>query len=164
VSKPVPQGGLVIRYDYLWVAEEGQGREEGAKLRPCAIVVAVQARAADPLRVIVCGITHARPTDEADGAKLPQKEFREPLLQMLYELGGSAGLAELREGLLPRMQSRLGEADYSIVSTGEPRWWNATCWERSDMVKEGLLRGDSPRGRWELSEDGRRAAARLANS
>ncbi|HYI63895.1 MAG TPA: winged helix-turn-helix domain-containing protein [Allosphingosinicella sp.] len=108
--------------------------------------------------------TIGRPSKGSAGVKLPQKEFREPLLLLLYELGGSAGLAELREGLLPRMQSRLGEADYSIVSTGEPRWWNATCWERSDMVKEGLLRGDSPRGRWELSEDGRRAAARLANS
>jgi hypothetical protein len=71
VTKPVPQGGLVIRYDYLWVAEEGQGREEGAKLRPCAIVVAVQAMAADPLRVVVCGITHARPKDEADGIRIP---------------------------------------------------------------------------------------------
>lgn len=71
MAKPAPQGGLVIRYDYLWVAEEGEGREEGAKTRPCAIVVVVQAVAADPLRVVVCGITHARPTDEADGIKIP---------------------------------------------------------------------------------------------
>jgi hypothetical protein len=71
VAKPDPQGGLVIRYDYLWVAADRQGREEGEKLRPCAIVVAVQAVAAEPLRVVVCGITHARPTHEAEGIRIP---------------------------------------------------------------------------------------------
>jgi len=70
VAKPAPQGGLVIRYDYLWLAEERERREEGAKARPCAIVVAVPAVAADPLRAVVCGITHARPTDE-EGIRIP---------------------------------------------------------------------------------------------
>lgn len=28
------------------------------------------------------------------------------------------------------------------------------CWERNDLVKEGLLRGDSDRGVWELSARG----------
>ena len=71
MPKPAPQGGLVIRYDYLWAAEERHGREEGAKLRPCAIVVAVQAMAADPLRVVLCGITHTRPTDEGEAIRIP---------------------------------------------------------------------------------------------
>ena len=43
MAKPDPQGGLVIRYDYLWVSEEGRGREVGAKVRPCAVVVAIPA-------------------------------------------------------------------------------------------------------------------------
>ena len=71
MTKPTPQGGLVIRYDYLWLAEEREGREEGAKIRPCAIVVAVRAAAADPLRVVVCGITHTRPTDEGEEIGIP---------------------------------------------------------------------------------------------
>ncbi len=70
MAKPAPQGGLVIRYDYLWLDEERAGREEGAKARPCAIVVAVQRVAADPLRTVVCGITHARPTDD-EGIRIP---------------------------------------------------------------------------------------------
>jgi hypothetical protein len=70
VAKPPPQGGLVIRYDYLWLAEEWEGREEGAKTRPCAIVVTVQGVAAGPLRAVVCGITHARPTDD-EGIRIP---------------------------------------------------------------------------------------------
>lgn len=71
MAKPAPQGGLVIRYDYLWLAEEREGREEGAKARPCAIVVNVQGVATEPLRVVVCGITHARPTDDAEGIRIP---------------------------------------------------------------------------------------------
>ena len=105
-----------------------------------------------------------RPRKGATGVKLPQKAFRDPLLRLLYELGGSGGLRELQEKLLPLVRDRLGEADFAIVSTGEPRWWNATCWERSELVKEGLLRADSPRGRWELSDKGRLAAAQLATS
>lgn len=105
-----------------------------------------------------------RPRKDAVGVKLPQKAFRDPLLRLLYKLGGSAGLRELQEKLLPSIRDKLGEADFVIVSTGEPRWWNATCWERSELVKEGLLRADSPRGRWELSDEGKRAAAQLATS
>jgi prevent-host-death family protein len=43
VKRPDPAPGLVIRYDYLWRDEAARGREEGAKARPCAIVVALQA-------------------------------------------------------------------------------------------------------------------------
>jgi hypothetical protein len=73
VAKPLPQSGLVIRYDYLWLAEEREGREEGAKVRPCAVVVVVAAQASDPQRVVVCGITHAWPTQEADGISIPPR-------------------------------------------------------------------------------------------
>ena len=44
--------------------------------------------------------------------------------------------------------------DLEHVSTGEERWWNATCWERSNLVKEEYLRDHSPRGTWELSASG----------
>jgi len=73
VAKPPPQSGLVIRYDYLWIADEREGREEGAKVRPCAIVVAVEAQASNPQRVVLCGITHAPPSDEAAGISIPPR-------------------------------------------------------------------------------------------
>jgi hypothetical protein len=41
VTWPVPRPGLVIRYSYLWESEVRQGREEGTKDRPCAIVLVV---------------------------------------------------------------------------------------------------------------------------
>jgi hypothetical protein len=91
-------------------------------------------------------------------AVLPQKEFRLPLLRVLVELGGEARVGEIRSHLKPRMESRLSEADYALVKSGEERWWNATCWERNALKDEGLLSDRSPRGVWTLTEAGRRAA------
>lgn len=98
------------------------------------------------------------PRQRSNGEKLPQKEFRSPLLDVLREKGGRASVKEIRELLEPRMAPRLSGADYDQVSSGDPRWWNAVCWERNDLVKEGLLRGDSERGVWELSARGRDSA------
>ncbi len=95
------------------------------------------------------------------GKKLPQRHFREPLMLVLLELGGSAYSKEIREKLEPRVMPLLGAGDLAPVSTGEPRWWNAVCWERNDLVKEGLFRSDSDRGIWELSDQGRAAAKML---
>ena len=94
------------------------------------------------------------------GGKLPQREFRRPMLEILLEKGGKASTKVVRELLEPRMASRLSDADYVPVSSGDPRWWNAVCWERNDLVKEGLLRDDSERGVWELSPSGHREIER----
>jgi len=90
------------------------------------------------------------------GNILPQKEFRIPLMEILLELGGSAKVKDIRDALAPKVKPRLSEDDFQLVSTGDERWWNATCWERSNLVKEGLFRNDSQRGIWELSDQGRR--------
>jgi len=95
-----------------------------------------------------------------EGRKLPQREFRLPLMKLLLELGGSADVSKIRKVLEPRMAPLLSEADYALVSSGDPRWWNAACWERADLVREGLFLEYSPRGVWELSESGKALATR----
>ena len=57
---PRPHPGLVVRYSYLWRAEFEAGREEGAKDRPCAIILAVQ-DADGREQVTVLPITHSEP-------------------------------------------------------------------------------------------------------
>ena len=86
--------------------------------------------------------------------KLPEMEFRRPLLETLYEMGGKARVNELRPVLEKRLAPRLRSGDYEPVSTGDPRWWNAACWARNGLKTDGYLRSDSPRGLWELSEKG----------
>lgn len=88
------------------------------------------------------------------GNKTPQRDFRQPLMKVLLDMGGSGDLQDIRKRMLPMVKDRLTDDDYELVSTGDERWWNATCWERSDLVKEGLFRDDSPRGVWELSDKG----------
>jgi hypothetical protein len=70
VSLPEPELGLVIRYSYLWKSEYDEGREEGIKDRPCAIVLSITA--GDPgTRVTVLPITHTPPKDAALALEIP---------------------------------------------------------------------------------------------
>jgi Bacterial RNA polymerase, alpha chain C terminal domain/Mrr N-terminal domain len=103
----------------------------------------------------------AEPKKRSDSPKLPQKEFRVPLLMTLLRLGGSAPAKNVRSVMETLMAPRLKEGDYESVSTGDPRWWNAVCWERSDLVKEGFISDDSDRGIWEISDAGKRLPATL---
>lgn len=91
----------------------------------------------------------------------PQKDFRQPLLLVIKNLGGKATTSEIRPELLKRMESNLLDGDFSHVSSGEERWWNAACWERKELVDEGLFERNSPRGTWALSDIGCQVANKL---
>lgn len=68
---PIPQPGLVIRYSYLWHREAQQGREEGVKDRPCAVVLAIQDEE-NRTRVYALPITHSPPAAGEDAIEIPQ--------------------------------------------------------------------------------------------
>lgn len=70
MSLPTPRPGLVIRYSYLWAREQEQGREEGVKDRPCAVLLATRSDDGD-LRVIVLPITHAPPSNPEHALEIP---------------------------------------------------------------------------------------------
>lgn len=70
MSLPEPIPGLVISYSYLWAREHGQGAEEGRKDRPSAIVAARQVIEGRVV-VTVVPVTHALPSDPADGIEIP---------------------------------------------------------------------------------------------
>jgi hypothetical protein len=70
VPLPIPEPGLVISYAYLWRAEYEHGQEEGAKDRPCAIVLMTSDEEGDTV-ITVVPITHARPGDPEAAIELP---------------------------------------------------------------------------------------------
>jgi hypothetical protein len=70
VSFPDPVPGLVIRYSYLWHAEHRRGQEEGAKDRPCAIVLAAVAEE-ESWRVTVLPVTRAPPSEPNLAVEIP---------------------------------------------------------------------------------------------
>lgn len=60
---PTPEPGLVIRYSYLWAAEHKEGRDEGVKNRPCAVILVTQTDE-EGMKVTVLPITHTPPENE----------------------------------------------------------------------------------------------------
>lgn len=68
LPKPVP--GLVLRYSYLWHSESREGREEGVKDRPCAVVASILSNAGET-RVLVLPITHTQPVGTEMGVEIP---------------------------------------------------------------------------------------------
>ena len=67
---PEPYPGLVIRYVYLWRREHQEGRDDGVKDRPCAIVMAVTDDDGE-WQVLVLPITHSPPQYPADAIEIP---------------------------------------------------------------------------------------------
>jgi len=60
----------VIRYSYLWRSEQLQGREEGAKDRPCAVILVVTNDEGDQI-VTVLPITHSPPSRRDSAIEIP---------------------------------------------------------------------------------------------
>ncbi len=104
-----------------------------------------------------------RPTRLKRGLRTPEERFRGPLLEVLAELGGSGTAKEVTDRVGERMRDELNEYDLLPVGSmpNNPRWRNTVAWCRVTLVREGLLRDDSPRGRWELTDAGWREVERL---
>lgn len=94
------------------------------------------------------------------GERTPEKAFVQPILRVLNEMGGRGQAGEVVERVGQVMEPDLREVDYQpLPRDGKPRWQKSAHWARRHMIGEGLLKSDSPRGRWEISDEGR---ARLA--
>ncbi len=85
-----------------------------------------------------------------------QKRYRKPILETLVGMGGKGNNNAVLDHVHEKMKKELNPVDYEKISTGEVRWRNHAAWERLIMVKEGLLKADSPRGIWEITEKGRK--------
>lgn len=95
---------------------------------------------------------------------MPMSAFRPFILKALAELGGQA-----REGeVLARVEKMVGpylqDLDREELPTGDYRWRKKARWERFKMKGEGLLRADSQRSIWELTEKGWEEARKLLES
>ena len=89
------------------------------------------------------------------GLKTPNRTYRRPILETLDELGGRAYADDVLKVVEEKVKPLLNEFDLQKLSSGmDIRWRNAAQWVRWTLVKEGLLKSDSPRGVWELSDKG----------
>jgi restriction system protein len=93
------------------------------------------------------------------GLRTPEQAYYRPILQVLVELGGRAQMGSILDRVGEVMEGVLREVDYQPLASDPdlPRWRNAAQFARYSMVQDGLLRNDSPRGIWEITDEGRRS-------
>lgn len=89
------------------------------------------------------------------GELTPPSEFWRPILGTLVERGGRASRTEIHKIVERKMGSRLKPSDYEPNRDGTAKWAKQVDYQRLAMVHEGLLKSDSPRGTWEITDQGR---------
>ncbi len=93
----------------------------------------------------------------ARGARTPEEAYYPHVLRALVELGGSADLGDVLDRVGRTMAGELRAVDHQPLNSDPdtPRWRNSAQWARSELVKRGLMRDDSPRRTWAISDAGR---------
>ncbi|MBU1716540.1 MAG: hypothetical protein KKG70_13130 [Proteobacteria bacterium] len=106
-------------------------------------------------------------TPEATPAKKPRAKrskspktdktiLRRLIVEALRHLGGSAPKNDVLKYIEGKLHGKLLPGDLEWrEATNDHAWQNNACWERNAMKNDGILKADSPRGIWELSEDHR---------
>jgi hypothetical protein len=90
------------------------------------------------------------------GLRTREEAYYRPILEALMAPGGSAPMNQVLDRVLQNMRSTLKDVDFEPLASepDTPRWKNTAQWARNAMVRQGLLRNDSLRGVWEISEAG----------
>ena len=98
------------------------------------------------------------------GEVTPQTTYEEWLLETLWEdFKGQASKIDVTNMIISKMEYAgiLKEIDYKKVSSGETRAENTIAWARNKLKEDGLIKNDSLRGIWELTEEGIKKAKEL---
>lgn len=91
------------------------------------------------------------------GSLLPEEAYELPVLKVLQRHGGRAPAREAIAEVGELVDSRLTPLDLEELESGGPRWQNRVQFTRLRLVKHGLMAKDSPRGIWQITDDGRAA-------
>lgn len=91
------------------------------------------------------------------GVRTPESAYYRPILQALDQMGGSGKVSEVLDQVGKIMKPALKKVDYDPLSSdpNHPRWRNTAQWARNNLIHDGLLKADSPRGVWEIGDKGR---------
>lgn len=96
--------------------------------------------------------------------KTPQSVYEENLLAVLASppFNGRGHKKDVTLAVVERMMKRglIPPSDLEFVATGETKAENKISWGRNLLKNRGLIRGDAPRGMWELTAAGRASSGR----
>jgi cell division septal protein FtsQ len=96
---------------------------------------------------------------DENGPFTPVRDYWKPILQVLVEMGGRGHSSKVKDLVGEKMKNVLLPADYGkLPGTGHLRWRNRVAWQASQMrsAETGYIKSGSPRGLWEITEEGRR--------
>ena len=133
---PSPQPGLVISYSYLWSDEAAEGRVEGRKDRPCAIVIACDLGDEPRKQVAVVPITHTAPQDPDVAVEIP------PRVKEHLGLDGERSwiiLNEMNVFMWPGFDLRAISRDNPRVDYGllPPKFFDSVIAKLTRLINEG---------------------------
>ena len=91
------------------------------------------------------------------GMRTREEAYYVPILRALDEMGGTGTIGDVLVRVHDLMKGVLKPVDHEPLRSYPKtiRWRNAAQWARNVMVNEGLLKSDSPRGVWEITDKGR---------
>jgi hypothetical protein len=90
------------------------------------------------------------------GTLLHESAYELPMLEIISEHGGRAAAREVLDELGTRLDGQLTEVDRQTLGSGDVRWRNRAQFVRLRLVEQGDMVRNSPRGIWEITEQGRR--------
>ncbi len=77
------------------------------------------------------------------------------MLTALNNLGGTAAARAVVDRMEQILEGKLQPIDKEKITTGAIRWKNRTQFVRSKLIAENAMKKDSPRGVWEITDEGR---------
>jgi hypothetical protein len=89
------------------------------------------------------------------GTILPDEEYDIPILQILDTHGGRAPTREVLDQLGEVLGDRLTPTDHEKLGSGDIRWRNRAQFVRLRLIDSGDMAKGSPRGLWEITDQGR---------
>ena len=99
--------------------------------------------------------TYKRSARAPKGTLLGEEEYELPILDALLELDGRGAASEVLTALEPRLAPRLKPMDLEPIESGSVRWKSRAQFARLRLVRRGDMSSNSPRGIWEITEQGR---------
>jgi hypothetical protein len=93
---------------------------------------------------------------------LPEQAYELPILRVLEIAGGRLPTSEAIAAVQTLVDDKLLPMDRDMLDSGKPRWESRVVFTRLRLIKSGLLKDDSPRGIWEISDAGREYLAQEA--
>jgi hypothetical protein len=103
--------------------------------------------------------TATRAARAKTGTILHGSAYEVPMLEIINEHGGRAAAREVLDELETRLEGQLTDVDREQLGSGDVRWRNRAQFVRLRLVEQGDMVKESPRGIWEITEQGRRRIA-----